>query len=130
MSECDFVRHAIDEAALGGELSETCRAHLATCVDCAEMLEQRLALVQRIDASLRAGMAAQPSEAAIDRVLAHVRSAPRTRTIAASGRLWAALAAGLAAIALALHFAAPPASHPTEITAWHSPTASLLEPSR
>jgi anti-sigma factor RsiW len=126
----DFAR-AIDDAALGEPPSRAFAQHLTTCPACAEQLERRRVLAQRIDGALGAFVRAEPPPELAQRVVASASlERPRRRSAAWPGfraSFAVALVIGfVAGVALGVWRTTHHRADVRTITAWRSPTASLL----
>lgn len=130
MSRCAELRDELADVALGGQAGDGLSSHLAQCPACVAELERQRALVQRMDAAVRALVQAQPPARILEGVAARVRGAqPQPWR-----RPWIGIAAGAAiaasvAIIFGLRALQPqtPASNIVALETWRSPTASLLE---
>jgi anti-sigma factor RsiW len=131
MTTCTAWASAIDDVALGVAPSSAFATHLHTCAACAEQLERRRALAQRIDGALGAYVRAEPPARLAERIATLVwakRSRHRRRAWLVGIPVVAALAAGLLIFVDALG-GGRAVIHPTDVAAleaWRSPTASLL----
>jgi anti-sigma factor RsiW len=132
MNHCSEFREHLEDVALGVAPAPSLSRHLAECAACAAELERQRALVQRLDAAVNAIVRAQPPPQLHAGVAARITAAPVSRRRAMGLRI-AAFAAIAAALILGIGFRTlerPPAppSELSALTAWHSPTASLLDP--
>jgi anti-sigma factor RsiW len=134
MSRCATFRGQLEEIALGGEATPEVRRHLAECAACAAELDRQRALLRRLDGAIAAIVRAEPPPHLFAGVDARLTAAqpPAARN---ARRIWSAAVAAVAACALivSLGFHAlqrPPVadSELSALSAWRSPTASLLEP--
>jgi hypothetical protein len=132
MNHCESLRDALEDAALGCTPSEALVAHIAQCSSCTAELDRRRALAFGIDAAVVAIVNAQPSSRLAERIIAQTRNAPQ---IPPSNRAWpriavgVALAASVTALIIGLRETTPPATHDHDLSAlsaWHSPTATLM----
>jgi anti-sigma factor RsiW len=130
MTTCTAWASEIDDVALGVAPSSAFDAHLHACAACAEHLERRRALAQRIDGALGVYVRAEPSARLAERIatLAWAQRPRHRRPTWLGLPVGAALAAGLLIFVYALG-GGRVAVHPTDVAAmdaWRSPTASLL----
>jgi len=131
MNDCSAMREQLADVALGRPAGEALSSHLRECGACAAEVERLRALALRMDTAVHEWVRAEPPESLMDGVAARVRDAAPNPW----GRRWPGIAVGVglaASVALALGLRAlePPAAQGPNIialTAWRSPTASLLE---
>ncbi len=134
MSRCSKLRGDLEDVALGGAATPEFSRHLAECAACAAEVERQRALVRRLDDAVLAIVRAEPPPQLAAGVAARLTAARRLGRRSAL-RSWSAALAVAAVSALIVSFGfraleRPPVA-PSELSAlsaWRSPTASLLEP--
>jgi predicted anti-sigma-YlaC factor YlaD len=130
MSDCTAFDDEMIDVAFGIRPSHALTAHLQSCSTCSVALERRRSLAQRIDTVVRARVLVDPPQYLAGRIAARARSAPTKRS--SSVRSGVPIAAALAAAVLLVVFgrySSLPAHREVDtayLTAWRSPTASLL----
>jgi anti-sigma factor RsiW len=132
MNRCAAMSEELTEVALGRRASEALSSHLEECRACAAELERQRVLGQRMDAVVGALVRVEPPERLLEDITARARSArvqpwSWPRAVIAVG---AAIAASVAVV-FGLRGLQPhttPGPSVVALTAWRSPTASLLEP--
>jgi anti-sigma factor RsiW len=134
MNPCTHFRGQLEDVALGGAATPEFSRHLAECAACAAELERQSALARRLDVAIRAVVRAEPPSQLSAGVAARLAAARRPGTRSPL-RIWSAALAAVAACAviaiLGSHALERPPTAPSELSAlsaWRSPTASLLEP--
>lgn len=134
MNRCARLRDDLEDVALGAAATPELSRHLAECSACAAELERQRALLQRIDAAVHAVVRAEPPAQLPAGVAARLTATRRPAIWNARRPWYAALAvATVAALLVSFGFRVlePPPVSQTELsalTAWRSPTASLLAP--
>jgi len=122
VTTCAEFAAAIDDAAIGASPSSALARHVATCADCAAQLERRRILARRIDGALGSYFGTEPPPGLAERIIARAspqRPRPAIRALA--------LASALIVVALLGGWRTARQSHDiVALTAWRSPTASLL----
>jgi len=134
VSPCSIDRRELAEVALGASASKRLSTHLQQCSACAAELERQRALVQRMDVAVKALAGSQPPPRLLASITARARCDERPRQWS---RAWpraiagAAFAASLGGLIFGLRTLETPAtsgSDAVSLTAWRSPTATLLKP--
>lgn len=130
MNPCLDLHEQLEEVALGAVPAPELSRHLAECPACAAEVERQRALLARIDAAVHAVVRAEPPPQLPAGVAARLTAARRPAV-----RPWYAALAAAALVALiasvGLHaLVRPPVSSSelSALTAWRSPTDSLLAP--
>ncbi|MBV8170319.1 MAG: hypothetical protein JO219_00115 [Candidatus Eremiobacteraeota bacterium] len=133
MNACDRFRQILDDVAAGATADADLSAHLQTCDECAQELQRKRALMERIDGAVQRWIAQAPPSDIAERVMIRTRASAQARMPAAlplSAGIAAALALVVASYVGMRH--APVASTPQQrqsVLDWNSPTATLLAPS-
>jgi predicted anti-sigma-YlaC factor YlaD len=131
MKCCSNRMDEIAECALGKRAAPDFAAHLAICPLCRNALQESLATAARIDEALHRVAAVEPPVYGPERALARIVSAPIRGQGPRRWWGWAAVAglvwSVLIAIVIWVRHPAPVAES-AALTAWRSPTQSLLRP--
>jgi anti-sigma factor RsiW len=135
MSDCAQFREQREDVALGAVPAPAFASHLAGCPACAQDVDRQRALARRLDTAIQALVRAEPPAELFTGVAARLEAARpprgwnprRLRPAAFAAVAVCALVAGLGWHALERP---PVSSDPglAALSAWRSPTASLLEP--
>lgn len=125
MTGCAEWNDALMDCALGGPPGPELEEHLASCPGCSAVLGEWRRKATEMDATLHNLMVAEPGPDGPARVLARLESESRKPV-----HWQLALAAGVivGVLAVAIHWPAAPVvpSGAAALSAWRSPTESLL----
>ena len=133
MNQCTAMSEELTDVALGRPASEGLTRHLEGCPSCAAELERQRALARRMDAEVNTLANSQPPSWLIADISARTRSAPPPRPVSGAWpetAVAAALAASVIALVIglrAMQQPVPQGQDTAALSAWHSPTAALMQ---